>query len=49
MDVVCDRCERPLDQPGGLVFGVPDNGKVRKFHICVTCWPRLWDWIHERR
>lgn len=44
----CDRCHRPLDKPGAIVFGPPLNTDVltvAKFHVCVDCWPILAHWI----
>ena len=34
----CDKCHRPLGEPGGLLFDPPDSeGRARKHHICVRC------------
>jgi hypothetical protein len=41
--VKCDFCDRHLNEPGGLLFGPPDeSGMSRKKHLCVSCF-RLYD------
>lgn len=46
--VTCDRCWEPLKEPGALVFGPPmANGTVMKIHVCVGCWPLLFQWTQE--
>ncbi len=36
---VCDRCKNELNGFGAILFGPPGNdGKVRKFHICIKCY-----------
>lgn len=40
----CDRCGKPLDKPGALLFGPPGlfpARTVEKLHICVDCWPEV--------
>jgi hypothetical protein len=40
MNVLCFFCERYLEQPGALLFGIPKvDGTVNKYHVCVDCWP----------
>lgn len=42
IEVPCDICTKPLDRPGGLVFGPPDDyGNTKKRHVCVPCWQSL--------
>lgn len=33
----CARCGNELDEPGGLLFGVPSMGTVTKTHLCPAC------------
>jgi thymidylate synthase (FAD) len=41
LTVVCDRCAKPLNEPGALVFGPPGaDGKTVKLHLCRGCWIR---------
>lgn len=37
--VSCDKCHKPLQEPGALAFGIPNDGVVAKLHLCVNCWP----------
>ena len=34
----CEVCKQPIDRPGGLLFGPPDDGRCRKIHVCHSCW-----------
>lgn len=37
--LTCERCGRPLEQPGALMFSPPNKaGMVRKHHICADCY-----------
>lgn len=39
IEVICNHCNKPLDQPGALMFSPPSKSHtVRKFHLCVKCW-----------
>jgi hypothetical protein len=40
LDLKCDKCGQPLQQPGALAFGPPqgDGWLVEKYHLCVDCW-----------
>ncbi|OHA25873.1 MAG: hypothetical protein A3D56_01760 [Candidatus Taylorbacteria bacterium RIFCSPHIGHO2_02_FULL_45_35] len=38
----CDFCKRELIQVGGLLFSPPTKeGKVRKYHLCRSCFRRI--------
>jgi hypothetical protein len=43
----CDRCDKPLTEPGGLAFGPPSLASilVTKRHICVDCWFDFCGWM----
>jgi|HubBroStandDraft_5_1064220.scaffolds.fasta_scaffold221169_2 hypothetical protein len=48
LKVECRRCEKELEVPGALAFGVPDtDGAVNKHHICVFCWDELLAWLYN--
>jgi hypothetical protein len=38
----CFICKKELNEPGALLWGVPDeNKKCLKTHICAMCYPQL--------
>lgn len=42
--IVCNCCQRQLDEPGALLFGPPQLGlfgQVDKYHICKPCYINL--------
>lgn len=48
MKITCYSCNKPITNPGALVFSPPvKNNKdmsvssVHKYHICLECWPRV--------
>jgi hypothetical protein len=47
LDLKCDRCAKPINTPGALVFSPPFNDitqevmMVKKFHVCTACWSAL--------
>lgn len=43
--VNCYICEKELDEPGGLLFDLPNVGQVNKTHICKKCWDDVVDAI----
>lgn len=41
LDITCDRCPEPLEEPGGLLFGPPSvqrGREVEKLHLCRSCY-----------
>lgn len=39
MNPKCDRCGEKLTEPGGLLFGPPnEHGDCRKWHLCKLCY-----------
>ena len=34
---MCDRCHKPLTEPGSIVLHPPRNGQARKEHVCAPC------------
>ena len=54
--ILCDKCTKPLNEQGGLIFSPPDKfHQLKKYHICVNCWEELKAWslskvvAHEAR
>lgn len=43
--VVCKKCGHVLEEPGAVVLGPPWNELVRKLHVCVDCWEKLFAWL----
>jgi len=37
----CDICKEELEDFGALLFSPPEDGKVRKTHICKKCYNKL--------
>ena len=37
----CDFCKKELDDFGGILFSPPENGLVKKFHVCRDCYADL--------
>lgn len=36
---ICDKCKKELVDFGAILLSPPDeNGKVRKFHLCKSCY-----------
>lgn len=39
---ICDKCKTELEAFGGLLFSFPDEtGKVKKFHLCKSCYEKI--------
>lgn len=40
LEILCDRCGAPLDEPGGLIFGPPNmvDQYCEKLHVCEPCY-----------
>lgn len=43
--VVCCMCDEELKDLGGLLFGPPVEGYVKKDHLCENCYDRLQGFI----
>ena len=43
--VYCRKCNKELDEQGGLVFSIPDGMRVSKSHICRECHSGLISWM----
>lgn len=54
--IKCKMCGKELAEPGALVFSPPmhdniylamneDDMKCKKYHICVNCYDKLYDFI----
>lgn len=40
------RCHCELEEPGGLLFGPPnEERKASKSHLCAKCYPKVLDLI----
>ena len=37
----CERCGKPLQKPGALLFSPPRGDRVRKHHICRECYAAM--------
>jgi hypothetical protein len=38
----CDKCKEELNDFGGILLSPPDeNSKVRKLHICKSCYEEI--------
>lgn len=49
LKILCNKCNKELDQPGSLAFSPPDKyHECKKFHICTSCWPLFEKWISEK-
>ena len=35
---ICDKCGKELNEFGAILLSPPDDGKVRKFHLCKDCY-----------
>ena len=48
LPIKCNACGEKLQSPGALMFSPPlrDSGNVEKFHICLTCWFKLKDFVN---
>lgn len=38
---VCDFCRKELEDFGGILFSPPENGLVRKLHLCRGCYAEI--------
>jgi hypothetical protein len=39
---VCDKCKEELKEFGAILLSPPDSeSKVKKFHLCVSCYEGL--------
>ena len=39
LDIKCDKCGKILNNPGALLFSVPDKKLFcKKYHICSKCY-----------
>ena len=39
---ICDKCKKELKEFGAILFSPPDeDNKVKKFHLCKSCYKRL--------
>jgi hypothetical protein len=48
MKIKCNKCNKSLKNLGGLIFSPPDDrNQVVKYHVCVSCYGGLFDWIHS--
>ena len=44
IQVVCFKCNKELNEPGGLLLSPPDkSGRVYKKHLCITCYDQLFE------
>jgi len=44
----CDKCKKELDEFGGILFSPPDeNNKVRKYHLCQSCFKEIESSLQE--
>lgn len=42
LQVICDNCEKELDELGALLFSPPDKeGFCQKIHLCKKCYEGL--------
>jgi len=37
----CDFCGRELEDFGGILFSPPEDGLVRKSHVCRECYLKI--------
>ena len=37
----CDRCGKPIEKPGALLFSPPQSDLVKKHHICTECYDQI--------
>ena len=51
IEIICDKCRNPLNEPGGLIFSPPiEAAKVQfavKTHICQGCWKSYLHWLSQ--
>lgn len=40
MNIRCNGCGKTLKKPGAILLSPPSKGKVRKIHLCKTCYSR---------
>jgi hypothetical protein len=38
LQINCDKCGKPITEPGALLFSPPNNGVCLKTHICKECY-----------
>jgi len=37
----CDFCKKELEDFGGILFSPPENGLVKKLHVCRACYSEI--------
>jgi hypothetical protein len=54
--IKCEKCNKELKKQGALIFSPPrcegnnntfPSNEVLKFHICLSCYSRLCDWLEK--
>jgi len=44
--VICNICDKELEDSGSLIFSPPDDlNTVTKWHVCRTCWHILHGYV----
>lgn len=46
LQINCDICEKPLEEPGALVFSPPNGTVVSKYHVCIKCFKEKFQWTN---
>lgn len=37
----CDFCKKELNKFGAILLSPPNKNKVKKFHICLSCYKKV--------
>jgi len=46
MNIKCSKCNNKLKEMGALVFSPPEVNMVAKYHLCIDCYGKVFEYIY---